>query len=96
MLFTCCWRSELSITIIRNIEIALGNENKIPTMNELKNKQLVRKSIVASVNIREGEVFNEQNITSKRPGIGICPMQWETVLGKVAKKSFYKDQIIEL
>lgn len=81
---------------IRNIEIALGNENKIPTMNELKNKQLVRKSIVASVNIREGEVFNEQNITSKRPGIGICPMQWETVLGKVAKKSFYKDQIIEL
>lgn len=81
---------------IRNIEIALGNENKIPTKNELKNKKLVRKSIVASVNIRKGDVFNEKNITSKRPGIGICPMQWESVLGKVAKKSFYKDQIIEL
>ena len=50
---------------------------------------------MASVNIREGDVFNEKNITLKDRNWNL-PMQWESVLGKVAKKSFYKDQIIEL
>ena len=34
----------------------------------MKNIYVVRKSIVAAKEIHKGELFNEDNITTKRPG----------------------------
>ena len=79
---------------IRNIELALGNNEKKPSESESENIKVVRKSIVASCNILEGEVFTEKNITVKRPANGISPMKWDIVLGKVAKKNYKKDDLI--
>ena len=45
---------------IRNIEYALGSSKKTITRSEIKNKNLVRKSIVAKINIRKGEIFTEK------------------------------------
>ena len=42
---------------------------KTITRSEIKNKNLVRKSIVAKINIRKGEIFTEKNLTTKRPGL---------------------------
>ena len=42
---------------------------KIITKSEQKTKLLVRKSIVASQNIKKGEYFSLKNITTKRPGM---------------------------
>ncbi len=80
---------------IRNIEIALGSPIKKPSPSELKNKPIARKSIVALRDIKKGEVFTEKNITVKRPGIGISPMDWERLIGKTAKKAFKEDELIE-
>lgn len=84
------------ITAIRNVEKAIGSGNKIPADSEIKNKVVARKSIIAKRNIAAGEVFSEDNITTKRPGNGISPMRWKEVLGTVAKRDFSEDELIEL
>lgn len=81
---------------IRNIEQALGVDRKIVSVSERKNKDIARKSIVALREIKQGDVFSEDNITVKRPGNGISPMQWESVLGMVAIRNFQEDELIEL
>ena len=84
------------IRSIRNIEIALGNIEKKPSPSELKNIPIARKSIVAKKKILVGEVLTINNITVKRPGNGISPMDWDKVLGQVAKKNFLKDELITI
>jgi len=87
---------KVMIAAIRNIEIALGDGIKRPTLSEARNKPLVRKSLVASQSIRSGEAFSARNITTKRPGTGICPMRWDEVIGRVAPRDFLADELIEL
>lgn len=84
------------VKAIRNIEIALGDGLKKLTESESKNKDIARKSIVASQNIKKGEIFTEENLTVKRPGDGISPMNWDQVLGKIAKQDFKEDEKIEI
>ena len=80
---------------IRNIEKALGNGIKKPSPSELKNKPIVRKSIVAVRSIRKGEVFTEENLAVKRPGDGISPMRWDEIIGKISSKDYFEDELIE-
>lgn len=81
---------------IRNIELALGSNDKFVTESERKNKDIARKSIVAKKDIKKGEILTEINLTVKRPGNGISPMEWDSVLGKIAIKDFIKDELISL
>lgn len=85
------------VKAIRNIEKAIsGSGNKEVTESELKNIAIARKSIVAKRNIEKGELLTEENITVKRPGTGISPMQWDEVIGKRADMNFREDELIEL
>ena len=79
---------------IRKTEKLLGSEFKKPTSSELKNKKIVRKSIVANKFIARGEKFTEKNLTTKRPGYGKSPMNWNKIIGKKSKKNYKKDEII--
>ena len=81
---------------IRNVELALGDGIKKPSEAEKKNIAIARKSIVAACDIKKGEMFTEENLTAKRPGNGISPMNWAEVLGKIAKRDFSEDELIEL
>ena len=82
------------VCAIRNIEKVLGNGIKKPSPSELKNKIIVRKSIVAARNIQKGEVFTKENLTVKRPGTGISPMRWDEVIGQRARKDYQQDELI--
>lgn len=84
------------VLAIRNIEKAVGDGIKRPSDSEVKNRDIVRKSIVASKDIKSGETFSKDNLTTKRPGDGISPMHWYEVLGKEAIKDFRKDEKIIL
>lgn len=84
------------VSAIRNIEVALGNKDKKVTASEAKNMAVARKSIVAAREIKAGELFTEENISVKRPGNGISPMEWENVLGRCASRDFQADDLIEL
>ncbi|MBS7198003.1 MAG: N-acetylneuraminate synthase [Bacteroidales bacterium] len=84
------------VRVIRNVELSLGDGVKRVTSSEKGNKAVARKSIVAAMAIKQGEIFTEDNITVKRPGDGLSPMVWEQVLGQPARKDFQIDDLIEL
>lgn len=84
------------VSCIRNIEIALGSRIKQPSASELKNRPIVRKSLVAKRAILEGDVFSADNVTAKRPGKGVSPMRWDEVVGRHARRDFAIDDLIEL
>ncbi len=84
------------VTAIRHVEQALGDGVKRPTASELKNMSVARKSIVASKVIKIGDVFTTDNLTVKRPGTGISPMLWDTVIGQIARYDFMPDDVIRL
>ncbi len=83
------------VKAIRNIELALGDGVKRPSASEFKNRNVVRKSIVALKSIENGETYSVDNLTVKRPGIGISPMRWNEILHTRAKKRYEKDELIE-
>jgi len=88
--------SELSkmVRSIRNIELCLGSGIKRPSTSELKNLAIARKSLVARKQIKGGDIFSEQNLTTKRPGSGISALKFDEYIGKTAKKDYEPDQLI--
>ncbi len=85
--------SDLSLMIkyIRNIEIALGSSEKIPTQSELKNINIVRKSIFIKNKLKKGSIITEKDIEIKRPGNGISPMNLNQIIGKKIKIDIDKE-----
>lgn len=83
------------VQAVRNVEAALGNGIKHVTPSEAANREIARKSIVASRHIAKGELLSEENMTAKRPGNGISPMRWREVEGTVAIRDFNRDELIE-
>lgn len=82
------------VKCIRNIEKAIGDGQKQPSKSEMKNIKITRKSIVAKCEIKKGEIFNEENLTTKRPGLGTSPMKWDEIIGKTAQKEYKTDDLI--
>lgn len=78
---------------IRNLEILLNNKKILN--NEINNKKLVRKYLVAKKKIIKGEYFTKNNITTKRSGGGISPMELEKIIGLKSNKNYLPDDIIK-
>ncbi len=83
------------VRAIRNIEQSLGDGQKRRTASEEKNCVAARRSIVAKTRIRKGDLFTEENITVKRPGDGLSPMMWNSILGTRAGRDYMPDEQIE-
>ncbi|MDD4975393.1 MAG: N-acetylneuraminate synthase [Bacteriovorax sp.] len=83
------------VRMIRNIEKAIAGDGiKKLSASESKNKDVARRSIVALQEIKAGEVLSVKNITVKRPGTGISPMEWDRVIGRNATKNYEPDELI--
>jgi len=82
------------VAAIRNIELALGSKVKDLTDSEKPNIEIARKSIVAKTKIKKSEVFSNENLTTKRPGSGISPMKWDSIIGKAAKRDYNLDDLL--
>jgi N,N'-diacetyllegionaminate synthase len=82
------------VQAIRNIETALGDGVKRPMDSEMANRKAARKSLVAKTRIQKGELLTTDNVAAKRPGTGISPMEWDSVIGTVATEDFSKDDLI--
>ena len=83
------------VRAIRNIDQALGDGLKRLMPSELTNRSIARKSIVSSEPISAGQVFTEENLTTKRPGTGISPMEWDNIIGSKAKRNYSIDELID-
>ena len=82
------------VKAIRNIELALGSNMKKPSESEQPNMAIARKSIVAKRAIKIGEIFTEENLAIKRPGTGISPMHWDSIIGTSAQKNYNEDELL--
>ena len=80
---------------IRAVEQSLGTGKKVPTQVELENRKVARKSIVAKVPIVVGEMITENHLTIKRPGYGMPPTSYWSLIGKIAEKSYELDEFID-
>lgn len=90
--------SELSAMVkaIREVESAIGTGRKGPSVSEIGNKVVARKSLVACKGIKKGDAFTDVNMDVKRPGSGMSPSLYWSLLGDIATRDYaIGDQIIE-
>lgn len=80
---------------LRAVHVLLGSGVKSPTVRELANAQVVRKSLVAARAIGAREAFTEVNLTLKRPGIGRPPREYWALLGRPAGRPYAEDELID-
>ena len=83
------------VKAIRNVEVALGSDVKEPTISEIKNIRVARKSILAGKKIKIGEILSASNLVVKRPGDGVSPMQWDRLIGQIASREYLPDEKID-
>ena len=83
------------VKAIRNVAVVLGSDVKEPTISEIKNMRVVRKSIFAGQKIEAGEIFSASNLVVKRPGDGVSPMRWDHLIGQIANRQYLPDEKID-
>ena len=83
------------VQAIRIVEQSMGDGIKIPTVSEMRNLPIVRKSLVAADEIRSGSQFCESNITIKRPGTGISPMEYWDLIGTEPHTTIGENEVLK-
>jgi N-acetylneuraminate synthase len=81
---------------IRNIESALGNFTKSPTLSELRNKEVVRRSVYSSRDLFKGDKVAMDDLVVLRPEQGLSPMKIDMLIGKRLKKDILFQNVIML
>ncbi|OGS08961.1 MAG: N-acetylneuraminate synthase [Elusimicrobia bacterium RIFOXYA12_FULL_51_18] len=84
------------VKAVRNIEAVLGTGIKKPSLCELRNAKVVRKSLTAIKTINKGEAFSAENIAPMRPAGGMSPMLWDKVIGRPAPRCFKPGEKVKL
>jgi len=80
---------------VKRVKTILGSSVKKPNKSEAIMMRDVRKSIVSLRDIQKGEKFTKENIGIKRPGTGLPPKEYASILGKKAKRAIRKDSLIQ-
>ncbi|MBI3434485.1 MAG: N-acetylneuraminate synthase [Proteobacteria bacterium] len=81
---------------IREIEAGLGNGHKVPAAEELANRAIARRCLVAATPIRTGQPFTDTNLAAKRAGDGVPPLMHWDYLGRLAGRDYEIDQPIDV
>jgi len=82
------------VKAIRDVEIALGDGIKRPNEEETAIKKVARRSIVAQCDIKALDILKASDLAIKRPGTGIEPKYYESIVHKKARIQIFKDQVI--
>ncbi len=72
------------VSAVRTVEQAMGSGVKRPMPNEMNNRDIARKTVVAACNIAKGEKYTKNNLDIKRAGTGRSPMCYWDMLGRVS------------
>ena len=84
------------VKTIRDVEKALGSNKKLISDSERKNMAVMRKVIVASRNLKEGEIISSKELSMKRAGEGLSPSHESLLLGRILNKNIEQDAAISL
>ncbi len=80
---------KLMVNSVRDTEKALGSV-RYELSEKTKSSRAFSRSLYVVKDIKEGEVFTEENIKSIRPGFGMHPRHLKEILGKRAKCNIEK------
>ena len=83
------------VKAIEDVERCVGKETKEIQPSEIENIDVARKSIVAARKIKNGEVFSRDNLAIKRPGSGLSPMEFWSILGSKSTRSYKEGELID-
>ena len=78
----------------RDMQMALGSKDRVLLQQEIEQQKNMRRSIIATREIKVGEVISESDLYAKRPGTGIAPNKINDVSGKIAARDIQADTII--
>ena len=89
-------REELQqmVTSVKNVFHSLGQTNRVVSNDELVQREKMRRSLIAGINLNPGDILTDQNLGAKRPGTGISVSEWEKYLGKKVINKLDKDSLI--
>lgn len=79
---------------IRLSEGAIGNVNYEISSGEMTNR-IFRRSIFVVRDIKEGDLFSEENIRVIRPAYGLEPKYYEEIIGKIAARKLERGTPLE-
>lgn len=79
---------------IRTFETMNGAGIKKMFNCERINRRIARKSLIANSVIKKGERFTHKNITTKRPGNGVCSSKIKKYINTISKKNYQPDDFI--
>ena len=82
------------IQSIRSIEMAMGDGQKNPSRSEKVNLLTNRVSIISMKEIKAGQTITKDLLDIKRPGTGIQPIHFDSIIGKKAKVDIPKEEPI--
>jgi pseudaminic acid synthase len=83
------------VKAVREAESAIGKVDYALTDKQKKGKDFSRSLYIAE-DIAQGEVFTEKNLRSVRPGFGLHPKHYESIIGKKAAKNLEKGDRMRL
>lgn len=85
---------ESLVRMIREVEKAVKYKEKFVFPSEKAASNKLRKSIVAAVDLKAGQVLGNGDLTVKSPGTGISPLKWDEVRGSVLTTDLPKDTML--
>jgi sialic acid synthase SpsE len=83
------------VTLLRKIELGLGDGIKRPQSIEADVRQVARKSLVYRRALPKGHQIKAEDITAKRPGTGLAPASFDRVIGQSLGLSVERDQLVQ-
>lgn len=82
------------VDAIRSFEVMSGSGIKQPAESERTTRLNNRKSIVIANDIPSGHRLSQNDVTIKRPGLGIEPKHLEAVIGRAVNRGLDKDSVL--
>lgn len=70
------------VNSLREMEVALGSNEKKPTVAEQANMPGMRRSIAVRHTLPAGHTIADKDLTCKRPASGIAPKDWNKLVGR--------------
>ena len=85
------------VKTVRRVDAYMGSEIKEPSLSEQNTRKSLQKCMVASQDVKKGDLFNNSNIVAKRTGgIGVSPIDYKKIIGKKSNKSYKKNEVISI
>lgn len=78
----------------RSVYSAMGNYERVISDKEHEQRKKMRRSIIASHDLKMGHIIAEEDLDAKRPGTGISIDLYREIIGKKLKHNVNKDELI--